>query len=307
MKNWTEIRTAYHVGRLGTVSAAAAFLGVHRATVVRHIDALEESFGEKVFHRHAKGYAPTEVGRGLMRIAESTEDQFKHLMSKTRGRDKELLGEFIITSADAAAPVLMPVLSEFLEEYPQLLLRYISGHELLKLEYGEAHCALRLGQKPQHGDHVVLPFAKLELGLYASRGYIAKHGRPRGEDFNDHQFLGLEAEHECSPCGPWIRARVAESSIAFRSTSPQVLDEALLSGLGLGIMATEQARRLGNEVELVHTEADWAIPIWLVTHVDLHRSAKVQAFTAFLKRAGYLSTEAPRFDSENHPSLRSRP
>ena len=38
---WDEIRTAYHVARAGTVSGAAVELGVHHATVIRHIDALE--------------------------------------------------------------------------------------------------------------------------------------------------------------------------------------------------------------------------------------------------------------------------
>ena len=31
---------------------------------------------------------------------------------------------------------------------------------------------------------------------------------------------------------------------------------------------------------------DWASPLWLVTHVDLHRTTKVQAFLTFLKDAG---------------------
>ena len=33
MDNWDEVRTAYQVARLGTVSGAAEVLGVHRATV----------------------------------------------------------------------------------------------------------------------------------------------------------------------------------------------------------------------------------------------------------------------------------
>ena len=44
-----EIRTAYQVARLGTVSGAAEVLGVHHATVIRHIDALEGRLGAKLF------------------------------------------------------------------------------------------------------------------------------------------------------------------------------------------------------------------------------------------------------------------
>ena len=57
MENWDEVRTAYHVAHEGTVSGAAAALGVHHATVIRHIDALEARLGTKLFQRHARGYA----------------------------------------------------------------------------------------------------------------------------------------------------------------------------------------------------------------------------------------------------------
>ena len=49
MDKWAELRTAYQVAKLGTVSAAANALGFHRATVNRHIDALEEEMGARIF------------------------------------------------------------------------------------------------------------------------------------------------------------------------------------------------------------------------------------------------------------------
>ena len=42
MENWSENRTAYPFTRLGTRSAAAEVSGVHRVTVIRHIDTLED-------------------------------------------------------------------------------------------------------------------------------------------------------------------------------------------------------------------------------------------------------------------------
>jgi DNA-binding transcriptional LysR family regulator len=62
LANWDEIRTAFQVARLGTVSGAAEVLGVHHATVIRHIDALEKSLGTKMFKLHARGYTPATVG-----------------------------------------------------------------------------------------------------------------------------------------------------------------------------------------------------------------------------------------------------
>jgi len=62
MESWDEIKTAFHVARAGTVSGAADVLGVHHATVIRHIDALEARMGVKLFQRHARGYTATEAG-----------------------------------------------------------------------------------------------------------------------------------------------------------------------------------------------------------------------------------------------------
>ena len=52
------------------------------------------------------------------------------------------------------------------------------------------------------------------------------------------------------------------------------------AGTGLGFLTPRQAAGL---VEVIAPRPDWAAQIWLVTHVDLHRSAKVQALTKFLK------------------------
>ena len=86
MENWDEVRTAYQVARMGTVSGAAEVLGVHHATVIRHIDAIEARLGVKLFQRHARGYTATEAGEDLLRVAQATDDQFSQLAGRIRGR-----------------------------------------------------------------------------------------------------------------------------------------------------------------------------------------------------------------------------
>ena len=62
MEKWTEFKTAYKLAKFGTLSATAKDLGIHRSTVMRQIDVLEESLGVKLFQRNDKGYLPTEAG-----------------------------------------------------------------------------------------------------------------------------------------------------------------------------------------------------------------------------------------------------
>ena len=98
MDNWGEVRTAFQVALHGTVSGAAEALGVHHATVIRHIDALEAQLGAKLFQRHARGYTPTEAGEDLLRVAQATEDQFNQLQGRIKGRGEGVSGELVVTS-----------------------------------------------------------------------------------------------------------------------------------------------------------------------------------------------------------------
>jgi hypothetical protein len=36
-------------------------------------------------------------------------------------------------------------------------------------------------------------------------------------------------------------------------------------------------------VEVVERRDIWSVPLWIVTHVDLHRTTKVQSFLRYLK------------------------
>ncbi|MFO0513797.1 MAG: LysR family transcriptional regulator, partial [Rhodobacterales bacterium] len=38
-------------------------------------------------------------------------------------------------------------------------------------------------------------------------------------------------------------------------------------------------------VEIMPSRPEWEVPLWLVTHVDLHRTPKVQAFVAHIREA----------------------
>ena len=44
-----------------------------------------------------------------------------------------------------------------------------------------------------------------------------------------------------------------------------------------------EAVRRGGLIEVMPSAPDWSAPLWLVTHVDLHRTHKVQTFLSFLK------------------------
>jgi DNA-binding transcriptional LysR family regulator len=276
---WDELRTALQVARAGTVSGAAQVLGVHHATVIRHIDALEDRLGVKLFQRHAKGYTPTEAGAALADVARGTEHAFDALATRLQGLQGAITGDLIVTSVPELCPLLMPVLLDLAVRNPGLVPCLRTESRVLQLEYGEAHVALRAGARPEEPDNIVQPLGALPVALYASQTYLDRHGLPDGlGGLAGHSFVSDEGGR--APFERWLRA--AGHKVAFRSNDRLARIMAIQAGQGLGFLSPASADGL---VQVVAPQADWAAPIWLVTHMDLHRAAKVQAATAAIKDA----------------------
>jgi DNA-binding transcriptional LysR family regulator len=55
------------------------------------------------------------------------------------------------------------------------------------------------------------------------------------------------------------------------------------AGAALGFLPVMQARALAGLTEALPPRPDWDTPLWLVTHVDLHRTPRIQLFLKALK------------------------
>lgn len=286
MDSWDEVRTAWQVARLGTVSGAAEVLGVHHATVIRHIDALERRLGAKLFQRHARGYTPTEAGRDLLKVADATADQFGQLAARIKGGGAEITGDLVVTALVGVSRALTLPLMQFQSAHPGVSVRLLTDSRLFRLEYGEAHVAIRAGRVPDDPDNVVQPFGTMRTALYAARSYAAAHGLPAGpQDFAAHRFIGVEGDSARAPFNRWMAEHVPATRIIWRVTEVAALDAALRAGVGIGFAPVQTAAEDPDLVEVMAPRPEWDAPLWLVTHVDLHRTPKVQACLSYLKAA----------------------
>lgn len=280
---WDEVRTAYHVARMGTVSGAAEVLGVHHATVIRHIDALEGRLGTKLFQRHARGYTATEAGEDLLQVAQATDDQFAQLAGRIRGLGSEVTGELIVTSLPILSPRITPVLVDFQAEHPDLKVRFVTDERVLRLEYGEAHVAIRAGSQPQEPDNVVQRFFGEAFTLCATQAYLDAHGPLVEGEWSKHRFVGSDDRASRAPFFQWMERNIPEDCVTYRASQLRAAEDAVVAGAGIGFLPMWEAARLPDVVPMMEPKEDWTSQIWLVTHVDLHRTAKVQTLVQYLK------------------------
>ena len=284
MDNWDEVKTALHVARIGTVSGAAEVLGVHHATVIRHIDALEERLGVKLFQRHPRGYTATEAGEDLCRVAQTAQEQFAQFASRARGQGDSVSGELVVTTLSLLTPKLNPMFSNFLDAYSDINLRILSDERVFKLEYGEAHLAIRLGKMPDEPDNFVIPLGRFRNAIYGSPAYFAAHGKPQSAaDLAHHRFVMQVGDSVRAPFARWLHGLPTPPREVMQTTSMTAHDLAIQSGVGLGFVS--QARAVGLGLELAMAEQpEWGDDIWLVTHMDLHKMTKVQAMIQHIKK-----------------------
>ena len=287
MENWTEIKTAYLLGRLGTVSATAEVLGVHRATILRRVESLEEQLGGKLFQRHAKGYTPTEFGAQLVRVAGQSDDAFKTLIMKARTHDSEFEGEFVITCPEVLDHYVFPAIKEFKDLHHDVAIHFRPSNEVLKLEYGDADVAITFGDPPQHPDYVVRPLTQMQIGLYCSIFGNAEqlHGLDGVDEPCACRFVVPEENIFGESVAGWIQSNVSSKQIVMTCSTIRGAQDAILSGLGAGFLPTAVGNRSAQISQIIPPLPEWNVPLWIVTHVDLHRSAKVQSFLTILKAA----------------------
>jgi DNA-binding transcriptional LysR family regulator len=127
---------------------------------------------------------------------------------------------------------------------------------------------------------------RIRTGLYAARSYADRHGLPEGEaDLPRHRFVGSDHADSRAPFLRWLRERVPEGAITYRTTEPAAMEAAIIGGAGLGFLGAAQAAQHPDLIEVLPPRPEWDAPLWIVTHVDLHRTRKVQAFLAALKDA----------------------
>lgn len=284
MDKWTELRTAHRVAKLGTVSAAAKALGFHRATVNRHIDALEETLGAPIFIRHTKGYTPTELGHEVLRVAHRAEELIEDLAGRATGVGSGIEGEIRIAMLAPFANLLLKPVARFRNENPNCTTEFIVSEDLARLEYGEAHIALRAGAEPDHPDYVVRHFKKLRINLYAHESYIRRKGLPRdGHDLRGHEFVVHVAGTARMPFASWVAGNINPLQVAVSSRHLGVNFQSVVAGLGMGFLSEADVVDHTDLHPVLPENRDWTVDLWLVTHVDLHRTGKVQSMLKYIR------------------------
>ncbi|MEO9599038.1 LysR family transcriptional regulator [Parasphingorhabdus sp.] len=276
--DWEDVKTFRAVMEAGTVRAAAKQLRVHHSTVSRRIEQLEKSIDSRLFERRPEGYFPTVSGEELARVAGRFSEELFAVERHIAGRDNELSGNLKVTMAEPfALTIFGDRIPEFCAAYPGLDLEIITSFDLLDVARREADIAIRMDNNPPETLVGKRLFAYCS-SIYASPDYLAKQdfeNRPEdarwlGGNDGGSRFPDWTQDTEYARVPVWGN---------FASIGLQV--QLAQAAMGLIMVPCLGADGVPGLVRATDRDPMPSRDIWILTHEDLRRTARVRAFMDF--------------------------
>lgn len=282
MDDWNDHRLALAIARAGTLAGAAKALGVDHSTVFRRLAALEARLGLALFERAPGGaYTPTEAGARAAAAAERMEDEALGLARDLAGLDRRLSGRLRVTCSETLAfRLLTPWVARFRLAYPGVVVSLTVDSRVLDLGRREADVAIRVA-RPREGELWGRKLADVAWTAYGARDLLAAAPPLAGPaDLARHKLIGWE--EGAAPgvnAAAWLEAAAPAEAVVYRTGSLVNQFVAARAGIGLALLPCYLGDpEPGLARALPEPVPELAREMWVVTHADLRRTARVRAF-----------------------------
>lgn len=279
--DWDDLRIFLAIARAGSLTAAGRKLGVNQSTVSRRLAAMERQLGARLVERGVDRHALTDAGREILETAQNVEAEIARIDRRVAGRDLGLSGRLRVTCTDNFANrYLAPHFARFVAEHPEIDLDVITRYQHLSLARREADVAVRttLEPPPTLVGRRLLRFA---MAAYAAPGVVdALGGEP---DPSELDWIGWTSE-------AYNRIMITDHypTAHIRHHADSILDliSLLHAGLGVAVLGCFSADP-DPELRRVYARpvTESAMDLWVLSHPEVRRAARVRAFTSFIADA----------------------
>jgi DNA-binding transcriptional LysR family regulator len=284
--DWDDLRTMLAVARSGGLASAAATLGVNQSTVFRRVNRLESALAVRLFERLPSGYIATAQGERLLAAAQRMEEEANALDRAITGSDCRLTGLLRVTSSETTADrFLTRHLAGFRRQHPGIAVELIVDNRVLSLTRREADVALR-PTRPSENELFGRKLCDIAWAVYGSLDYLADHGRPlKTADLGGHMLIGWDEPQPYGAVTRFLAEAAPRNRPSYRSNSLLNQLRAAREGIGLAALPCFLGDGEAGLVRVVGPIPELARELWLVTHDDLRRTARIEAFFAMMVTA----------------------
>lgn len=277
--DWDDLRYVLAIARAAGLSPAAKALGVNASSVYRRLEALESRMEVRLFERLRSGYRLTEAGEALAEAAARMEAEALAVERRVMGTDVKLEGHIRLSTSEAFALYALPQhLAEFRSAYPGVSLNLSANNQLVDLTRRDADVVIRATATPP--EHLVgRSVGRIGFAAYAAPTYLDQQGR--GRPPAEYHWLGYDGQLAHIRQARWIDEHVPADRQHLKVDSIGVAFESVARGLGCGALPCFAVEDDPRFERLPGTYVVTNAQVWVLTHPDLRKSARIRACLQF--------------------------
>lgn len=286
----TSLRVFIDVAGTGSLSGAARTLNMSQTMATKHIAALEQHLGVKLFHRSTRRLSLTEAGRNYLESSERILGELDAADSAVSADRFEPRGTLRVSApVSFGARQIAPLIDELTRRHPHLSVELGLNDRLVDLAEEGWDLAVRIGTL-ENSSLIARKLTACRTVVAASRAYLKAHGTPtKAAELSKHNCLGYTLSRitgvDSWPFGPKGETRIQVSG-NFCSNNGDALRAAAVAGQGIIYQPTfvvADDLRAGTLVAIDLDKPPYEFGgIHAVYLPDRNPPAKLRAFIDFL-------------------------
>ncbi len=258
------------VAETSSFTEAAKRFNVPASSLSRRIVDLEKSLSATLLQRTTRVVKLTEVGRDYYTQVKQLVEQLESTNMSVKTYQSEPMGKLrLSTAVGFGENIILPLLEEFSQKYPKVVLDISLSDELTAFNRDEVDIAIRSGYAPNER---VVAVKLMENNFYpfASPEYLEKAGLPKhAKELKEHLGLFYRAPHGPTPWLSYYDKQwhdVSAPAVAI-SNSGQWLINRAVSGEGIIMLPRWAIQDTLNQEELV--EIKFEQPVNVMQQMEL--------------------------------------
>jgi DNA-binding transcriptional LysR family regulator len=275
--DWNQARAFLAASEEGSLSAAARALHQTQPTLSRQVTGLEQSLGVTLFERGHRQLQLTGAGLELLEHVRAMAEAANRLSRVASGQSQAIEGRVRITATEMLATHYLPsMLRKLRAQAPGIVVEVVASDEVRDLIRREADIAIRHAQ-PTQPDLIARRIGYLRGRIYAARRLLDEVGTPRSfDDLADKDFVGIDDTESLIVGLAEQGLRLRLEQFRTRAASGNCMLQLIREGLGFGFLPMDTGGLFEDLVCVLPDRFDPEIPVWLVSHRELHTSRRIR-------------------------------